>query len=298
LELFVPFPALPIQKDASTRIQGKVRAASPSAYKANPVDGLRIGSNLFFTLAQAAVPAATQIPGLINVPGLTDIGTRSAQSPSLLTPPDFSFAIWGLIFAAMAGYAVYLALPANWANARLRRVGGWTAAAMALNTAWEFVTAWRGITFATVVLILLMLVVLLKAFSALHDAQKLKPVETALVVFPISIFAAWITVACVLNSVSWLFNAGGVGFRGIAEGTWAGVFAVLAGAIGATVIWINRGNAFYTAVLVWAFGGIIYKAVALSESVLLVGAAVGLVIVLTAFVRRPALSARALGNLK
>lgn len=278
--------------DAETRNQGLRQTVSPSANKAGPIDGPRIGLNLFFMLAQAAVPTATQIPGLIDVPGLTDIGTRSAQSRSLLTPPDFSFAIWGLIFAAMAGYAVYQALPANWANARLRRVGWWTAAAMALNTAWEFVTAWQGITFATVVLIFLMLVVLLKAFSALHDGQKLKPVETALVVFPISIFAAWITVACVLNSVSWLFNAGGVGFGGIAEGTWAAAFAVLAGAIGATVIWINRGNAFYTAVLVWAFGGIIYKAMGLSELVLLVGAVAGLVIVLTAFVRRPTASAQ------
>jgi hypothetical protein len=281
-------PAPPTQQDIETSIHGGVRATSSSPDKVGPIDGLRIGLNLLLMLAQAAVPAVTQIPGFINVPGLTDIGTRSAQSPSLLTPPDFSFAIWGLIFIAMAGYAVFQALPSNWTNARLRRVGGWTAAAMGLNTAWEFVTAWLGITFATVVLILLMLMVLLKAFSALRDAQKLKPVETALVVFPISIFAAWITVACVLNSVSWLFNAGGVGFGGVAEGTWAGAFAVLAGAIGATVIWINRGNAFYTAVLVWAFGGIVYKAIGLSESVLLVGAAAGLVIVLTAFARHPA----------
>ena len=119
------------------------------------MDGLRIGSNLLLMLAQVAVPAVTQIPGFINIPGLTDIGTRSAQSPSLLTPPDFSFAIWGLIFAAMAGYAVYQALPANWANARLRRLGGWTAAAMGLNATWEFVAAWLGITFVTVVLIFL-----------------------------------------------------------------------------------------------------------------------------------------------
>ena len=294
----MPLPASLTQKDAETRNQGLRQAVSLSANKAGPIDGLRIGLNLLLMVAQAAVPAVTQIPGFIDVQGLTDIGTRSAQSPSLLTPPDFSFAIWGLIFAAMAGYAVYQALPANWADARLRRVGWWTAAAMALNTAWEFVTAWRGITFATVVLIFLMLVVLLKAFSALHHGQKLKPVEAALVVFPISIFAAWITVACVLNSVSWLFNAGGVGFGGVAEGTWAGAFAVLAGAIGATVIWINRGNAFYTAVLVWAFGGIIYKAIGLSESVLLVGAVVGLLIVLTAFVRRPAASALDLENLR
>lgn len=60
---------------------------------------------------------------------------------------------------------------------------------------------------------------LLKAFSTLHDAEKMKPIETALVVLPISIFAAWITVACVLNTVSWLFDAGGVGFKGVAEGT-------------------------------------------------------------------------------
>ena len=211
--------ASPMQTDAQFHSHGSPRIESPSANKVGPMDGLRIGSNLLLMLAQVTVPAVTQIPGFINIPGLTDIGTRSAQSPSLLTPPDFSFAIWGLIFAAMAGYGVYEALPANWANARLRRLGGWTAAAMGLNATWEFVAAWLGITFVTVVLILLILAVLLKAFSTLHDAEKMKPIETALVVLPISIFAAWITVACVLNTVSWLFNAGGVGFGGVAEGT-------------------------------------------------------------------------------
>jgi hypothetical protein len=158
---------------------------------------------------------------------------------------------------------------------------------MGLNAAWEFVTAWLGITFATVVLISLMLVVLLKAFSALQANEKMKPVETALVVFPISIFAAWISVAFVSNSVSWLFNAGGVGFGDVAEGTWAALFALLASAIGATVIWTNLGNVFYTAVLVWAFGEIIYQAIGLSESVLITGSVAGLVVVLTAFALRP-----------
>lgn len=275
-------------KDATampSRIASVTGSASPSTDKVGPMDGLRIGLNLLLMVAQVAVPAVTQIPGFINIPGLTDIGTRSAQSPSLLTPPDFSFAIWGLIFAAMAGYTVYQALPANWANARLRRLGGWTSAAMGLNATWEFITAWLGIIFVTVVLILLILAVLLKAFSTLHDAQKMKPIETVLVVFPISIFAAWITVACVLNSVSWLFNAGGVGFGGLTEGTWAAFFAALAGVIGASVIWIHQGNIFYTAVLVWAFGGIIYKAAGLHESVLLTGAVVGLAIVMTTYAR-------------
>ena len=234
----------PMQTDAQTHSQRSPATASPSANKARPMDGLRIGSKLLLMLAQVAVPGVTQSPGFIGIPGLTDIGTRSGQSPSLLTRPDFSFAIWGLIFAAMAGFAVYQALPANWANARLRRLGGWTAAAMGLNATWEFVAAWLGITFVTVVLIFLILAVRLKAFSTLHDAEKMKPIETALVVFPISIFAAWVTVACVLNTVSWLFNAGGMGFGGVAEGTWVALFAVLAGVIGATVIWIHRGNVF------------------------------------------------------
>lgn len=243
-------------------------------------DILRAASNIVFCIAQIAVPPLSAIPGFFGIAGMQDIGTRSAQSPSLLTPPSFSFAIWGLIFAALSGYAVYQALPSRLTNALLRRIGWWTAAAMALNASWELVTVWQGITWITMVLIGLILASLLRAFFLLNERKPISAMETVFVIFPISIFTAWITVACILNAVSWLFNAGGFDGAGLSEAAWAAMFAALAGLLAALVMWVKKGNAFYALVLLWALGGIIYKCFNLGEMVAVAGAVIGIVFVL------------------
>jgi hypothetical protein len=249
----------------------------------SPADVLRAVSNIVFCIAQIAVPRLTEIPGFFGIAGMQDMATRSAQSPSLLTPPGFSFAIWGLIFAALSGYAIYQALPSNLSNARLRRIGWWTAAGMALNAAWSFVTAWTGISWVTVVLIALNVASFLKAYSLLYERRPATAAETAFVIFPVSIVAAWITVASILNAVSWWFNAGGFGGAGLAEGTWVASFAALAGLVGAWVMWRNHGNGFYAAVLLWGLGGIFYKCVNLGEIVAAAGAGIGIAFVLSGY---------------
>ncbi len=246
-------------------------------------DVVRAIANLVFCAAQIGVPPLTQIPGFFGIAAMQDIGTRSGQSPSLLTPPGFSFAIWGLIFAALSAYAVYQALPANLSNARLRHIGWWTAAAMALNAVWEFVTAWQGITWITVVLLALIVAAALNAFFGLYERKPATAAVNTFVIFPVSIFTAWVTVACILNSVSWWFNAGGFDGAGLSEGTWAAAFAALAGLVGAWVMWRNQGNVFYALVLLWALGGIIYKCFNLGEIVVVAGAGIGVAFVLSGY---------------
>jgi hypothetical protein len=110
-------------------------------------DVLRTAANIVFCAAQIAIPPLLQIPGFFGIAGMQDIGMRSPQSQSMLPPPNFSFANWGPIFAAMLACAVYQALPVKLSNARLRRIKWWTAAAMALNASWEFVTVAQGVDY-------------------------------------------------------------------------------------------------------------------------------------------------------
>ncbi len=239
---------------------------------ATAADRVRAFANIVFAVAQAV---ASQVTAQM---GVTDIGTRSAQSPSLFTPPDFTFAIWGLIFLGMSAYAVYQALPSNLANARLRQIGWWTAAAMALNAAWELITVEYGIVFATVLLIFAMLAALIQAFLSLHHDAVLLKRERAFIVFPISIFAAWITVASLANSASWLGNAGGFDGGPLPDEVWVAILVVIGGLVGALMIRRNRGNIFYAAVLVWAFGGIAYKGIKLDQPLIIGGAVLALMI--------------------
>jgi translocator protein len=240
---------------------------------ATMADRARVRANIVCAVAQVV---ASQVTAQM---GVSDIGTRSAQSPSLFTPPDFTFGIWGLIFLGMTAYAIYQALPGNLASSRLRRVGWWTAAAMALNAAWELVTVEYGITIITVVLIFAMLTTLMRTFQALYSNAPQSRRETAFIVFPVSIFAAWITVAAIANTASWLGNAGGFDGGSLSDAAWVGVLAVVGGAVGALAIWRNRANIFYAIVLLWAFGGIIYKGIRLDEPLVTGGASLALLIV-------------------
>jgi translocator protein len=245
---------------------------------ATAIDRIRASANIVFAVAQVLAAQVTAVMGI------TDIGTRSEQSPALFTPPGFTFAIWGIIFLGMAAYAIYQALPGNLANARLRRIGWWTATAMALNAAWELVTVEYGVVFPTVAIIFAMLSVLIRAFLLLHSDTEPTRQETGFVVFPVSIFAAWITVASIANSSSWLGNAGGFDGGPLSDGVWVAILALIGGLVGAIVIRRNCGNAFYAAVLCWAFAGIVYKGIAINEPLMTGGAALALMIVCAAFI--------------
>jgi hypothetical protein len=86
-------------------------------------------------------------------------------------------------------------------------------------------------------------------------------------------------VAAIANTASWLGNAGGFDGGSLSDAAWVGVLAVVGGAVGALAIWRNRANIFYAIVLLWAFGGIIYKGIRLDEPLVTGGASLALLIV-------------------
>jgi translocator protein len=242
-----------------------------------PQDWFRAALNIGLAPLQVVAPFLTQVPGV------TDIGTRSDQSPSQFTPPDFTFAIWGLIFLGMLAFAVYQALPRNLANPLLRRVGWWAAAAMALNAAWELHVVAAGITLLSVAIIVAMGAALLTAFAIVSRTAPLTTIEKTVVVAPISLFAGWITVASLASTLTWGLNAGGFSTGALTEGTVGAILALIGGCVGATVIWANRGNAVYLAVFVWAFGGIAYKSAGLNEPLTMAGAFAAIAIPVAAY---------------
>ncbi len=240
-------------------------------------DWFRVSLNGLFAATQVLAPWLT--PVLDGV----DIGARSAASPALFTPPNFTFAIWGLIFVATLGYTIYQAVPRNLANSRLRRIGWWTALAMAINTAWELSVISNGITLVSVILIFAMLATLLIAFLALYRDGVPTTSEQALVIFPVSIFTGWITIAALANTSSWLANAGGFNGAGIPAGTWVAGLAIVGGLAAAATILTNRGNVFYAAVIVWGLAGVAFKCAGLGETVAVGGALIGIATTLAAY---------------
>ena len=211
--------------------------------------------------------------------GINDIATRSSLSNTLFTPPGFTFAIWGVIFIAMIAYGGYQIFPKNLNNTRLRKIGWWAAAAMALNIAWMLQVILTGLSIASLLIILAMLAVLLIAFFALYQGIQPTRNDKIFVIFPISIFAAWITVASIASIPTWFFNAGGFNLSPLPDGVWVTVLSIIAGLVGAAIMWLNKGNIYYASVLIWAFAGLAFKCYGLNELLAMCGALLAIIIV-------------------
>lgn len=100
---------------------------------ATTTDRLRTGALLAATAAQVLVPVIGPLLGQ------RPVGEVSKDTPSIVTPPDWAFGVWGPIFAASAGAAVVQALPGQQTSRTAREAGWWLAAAAAGNALWEFV---------------------------------------------------------------------------------------------------------------------------------------------------------------
>jgi hypothetical protein len=128
-----------------------------------------------------------------------------------------------------------------------------------------------------------MLAALLTAFLSLYRDGTPTTWEHVLVIFPVSIFAGWITVACLANTSSWLANAGGFNGGSIPQGIWVAGLAIVGGLAAAAVIMTNRGNVFYAAVIVWGLTGVAIKCAGLGETIAVGGALIGIAITIIAY---------------
>src|SRR5918995_6748786 len=88
---------------------------------------------------------ATVVGALFQVlaGAIVPIGAIAGETPSLVGPANYAFAIWGPIFLLCLAYATYQALPANRANPLLRHVGWFLAGAFFLNGLWEVLVPLR-----------------------------------------------------------------------------------------------------------------------------------------------------------
>jgi hypothetical protein len=186
-----------------------------------------------------------------------DTATISDNLPSYFTPAGYAFAIWGLIYLSLIGFAIYQALPSQRANPHARRIGYLFALSGLINSAWIF--AWHYGTWQyglSVVLMLALLVTLIAIYVRLgigrpeagHENRSAS--DNLLIHFPFSIYLGWITVATIANIAS-VLNYWGWNGWGISEPVWSAIMMVTAVVVAALLLF-NRGNLPYAGVLVWS----------------------------------------------
>lgn len=211
----------------------------------------------FRTLNLVSLGILLAVNGLANALPLNGQNTASvsAKYPSLFTPAGYVFSIWGLIYIALIGFAVFPFLTGVPRITRLERVGGWFTAANLINAAWLFAWHWEilGLSvFLMAGLLASLIIIYIKLEIGLHG--RVNPIEQWLIDFPISLYLGWICVATVANISAALVGAGWNGF-GIAPAVWTILMITVVTLLG--LLMIGRRNAItLPAVLVWALIGI------------------------------------------
>jgi hypothetical protein len=192
-------------------------------------------------------------------------------TPVYFLPFGLTFAIWGLIFSSSLVYAVYQALPGQAARPLHQRIGGWVALNGALTTLWNFTAGSAGqpnapdyqplFVVATVFILIGMLYALTRAIITLRSMHHdLTPRDHWLVLFPVTLFFAWLNVAMIANTTAAL---DAVGFTGAANGeTWAAGMLIVAAFVASSVVVYTRqdlSTLTYAGVIVWALIGIFFN---------------------------------------
>lgn len=198
----------------------------------------------------ALVVTVNGLANALPINGITS-GAVSDRFPTFVTPAGYVFAIWGVIYALLAVFVGWQALPAQRHDGRLQRLGIAFAASCLCNAAWLF--AWHHLQIALAwTLIVALLVALIVCYERLRGPVGSR-VEWLAVRLPFSVYLGWVTVATIANTAILAVDADIDG--GAAAPLW-GVLALAAATVVGMLMLVRRGDVAFALVLVWAFVGI------------------------------------------
>lgn len=193
---------------------------------------------------------ANALANILPINGITT-GAISDSYPNLFAPAGYTFAIWGLIYLALA-FAVVRLLFQN--DPQFEFVSHWFILSNLANTAWIFGWHYRMIPLTTLLIIVVLYSILKIVFRLNPGENRLAGISQRL---PYEIYGGWLLVATVANITTLLVDIGFSGF-GISEVLWMLLILAVAWLIvSATVIRVKSYGIGF--VLIWAYGGIVSK---------------------------------------
>ncbi|MEL6812841.1 MAG: tryptophan-rich sensory protein [Bacteroidota bacterium] len=188
--------------------------------------------------------------GLMNN---TTIGEVSGGLRSLFTPAGYAFAIWGLIYILLFGFALYQGrslFVKGKKDSFVLDVGWWFVISCIANCAWIF--AWiYGYTGLSVICMFIILFSLLRIIW--KNNMELWDAPLGIIFFlwwPFVIYSGWIAVASIANVSAYLVKIGWDGL-GISEVSWTLFMIGIATAINLLITW-RRNMREFALVGAWA----------------------------------------------
>ncbi len=188
-------------------------------------------------------------------------GELSDQYSNLFVPAGITFAIWGLIYLALAVFVVYgvvCSLRRDAPESTLVERIGWLFLITCLaNAGWIFAWQYQVLPLSLVAMLVL-LVTLIALYLRLEiGTSHAAAGERFMVHLPFSIYLGWITIATIANVTALLVAYRWNGF-GVSGQAWA-VIMIAAGIVLTALMLFRRGDIFYGLVVDWALLGIYLK---------------------------------------
>ncbi|MDQ3712798.1 MAG: tryptophan-rich sensory protein [Acidobacteriota bacterium] len=200
-------------------------------------------------------------------------GAVSNKYPTNITPADYAFAIWSLIYLGLIAFSIYQALPSN--ATRFRSVRTIYILNCAANCAWLYFWHQEMMLICTAI-IFLMLGTLAFINVKLQTTDSLE--EFWLAKFPFGLYFGWITVATILTVAIALVSLNFQTTDSLAV-ILSAVLVLVATILG-VVIRFKLINVFYPLAIAWALTAIAVKQS--GQTFIVASAAVGVIVLLIA----------------
>lgn len=190
-------------------------------------------------------------------PGGQNVGeiANTVLAGVMITPANYAFAIWGVIYIGLLTYGVYQFRQRQ--NPDIRRANLFLITACVIQMAWIYLFTLQ-LFWLSVVAMVGILVSLIRAYVVLGIGEfAVSKRHRWMAHIPFSIYTAWISVATVVNVASALYANGWSDF-GLGDVAWTVIMLGVAGAI-ATLVVLQRGDGAFTLVFVWAYVAIVIR---------------------------------------
>ncbi|TFC69293.1 tryptophan-rich sensory protein [Cryobacterium sp. TMT2-4] len=184
-------------------------------------------------------------------------GGALAADATPIAPEGPAFGIWTAIYLGLIAYALWQLLPAQRTDDRQRALGYPIAASLVLNAAWilsiQFDLLWLSVP-----VIVLLLVVLIRAFQLTLRTRPKNLIETIVADGTVGLYLGWVAIATAANVTAVLVASGFEGF-GLSADLWAVLVIAVAGLVGVVLAIYGHGRLAPAASLCW---GLAWVAVA------------------------------------
>jgi hypothetical protein len=215
-----------------------------------------VGSNDRLRQATVVISAVIAIVGAFigsgaagGIPIAEASGGALSADATPVAPDGPAFAIWSVIYAGLIAYAIWQLLPAQTRAERHRRLGYPIALSLILNAAWILTVQFDQL-WASVPIIVLLLLVLIWAFRLALASPPVNLVDAIVTDGTLGLYLGWVTIATVANTAAVLTAIGFTGF-GLSPDLWGVLLIGIAGVIGVGLALWDRGRLAPAAALCW-----------------------------------------------